>query len=740
MNNLSENLISSVGLSNIKRRRFEGLLHDICIADYLYEKNGTVIARYVLIECTYQEFQNVFCRDSNFYEDVIQVVFFECFNTDLCWNIYQICIMSELEYGKVSKSEMLAYEADTDYTRKLLIPYTKFTSTIPVGRIKIEHKIVKWDEISPKLEWQRELERRGLGFCGEEYVEKQLEEYIKTGKYTQVLDENRNLYKKNNINNIVSIFIPNSFRKNCFVREERLEFGKVNMISGKNGSGKTSILEGIELVITGTVRKAMGIYKYYKDVPGIYCLINNGQKIKKPGDSKEILRRAKTWYHKSNKGEEKLNSDFHLYNYFMTIDTFILSYLGDKKNLGDQFFQILFGEESLNYYENMKKYLENIYSLIESSSMRLQDMNQMMKSCGNFKAEIKQAERDYFEKLKMYSGKSNENKSIEEIESCIKKCMEICQVIENVSALCLYNDVSECLLDVERIENEITELKKSLRKNKNRQIIESDSAELRGEEIKLRADLGLKTKVLPVFKKTLQSAEMINALYTEANKIIDLEGNNFQIKDIYNICYSLNESLSDWHTAQEQKNEWETKIAREQIKLDRLNFIKTQLNKLREPEYFLKKYVGNNIKQISDLFLLLQSPKEFDGLAFSQDAELVGVRGKETIPLHMMSSGQRVAAVMALFFSVHLSADCIPKIILLDEPISHIDELNILSLFDFLREMVLQYDRQLFFTTSTKEIGRLFERKFSFLKEDFKGFYFERKGIGRTEIKCKSGQ
>ena len=74
MNNLSENLISSVGLSNIKRRRFEGLLHDICIADYLYEKNGTVIARYVLIECTYQEFQNVFCRDSNFYEDVIQVV------------------------------------------------------------------------------------------------------------------------------------------------------------------------------------------------------------------------------------------------------------------------------------------------------------------------------------------------------------------------------------------------------------------------------------------------------------------------------------------------------------------------------------------------------------------------------------------------------------------------------------------------------------------------------------------
>ena len=150
--------------------------------------------------------------------------------------------------------------------------------------------------------------------------------------------------------------------------------------------------------------------------------------------------------------------------------------------------------------------------------------------------------------------------------------------------------------------------------------------------------------------------------------------------------------------------------------------------------------MGNNIKQISDLFLLLQSPKEFDGLAFSQDAELVGVRGKETIPLHMMSSGQRVAAVMALFFSVHLSADCIPKIILLDEPISHIDELNILSLFDFLREMVLQYDRQLFFTTSTKEIGRLFERKFSFLKEDFKGFYFERKGIGRTEIKCKSGQ
>lgn len=740
MNNLSKKLIYSVGLSNVQQKRYEELLCDIVIADYIYNKTQIIIAKYVFVECNYQEFKKVLCKNSDFYEDVIQPIFFECYNTDLCWNIYQVCIMSDLEYGKVSKDEILAYEADTDFTRKLLIPCTKFVNTIPVGRIKIEYKSAKGNDNSPKDEWDRELERNGLGFCGKEFEERRLEEYLETGVWLQNSDENRKLYKRNNINNIVNIFIPGSFRKNCFVNDECLEFGKVNMISGKNGSGKTSILEGIELVITGTVRKAMGIYKYYKDVQGIYCTINSDQKIKRPNDSKEILRRAITWYHKSDKLEENLNSDFHLYNYFMTVDTFILSYLGDKENLGNQFFQVLFGEETLHYYENIKKYLENIEALEESTNKYLQDMNQMLESCGNFEPELSHAEKAFFENAKIYCTKFNTHQKIEEIEACIKRCMDISQKIENDNAICSLKNISSYLPELKQLHEEIKELNDALEINEKKRKKSVYSSKLYGENLRLINELKLKEKALPIMEKTKQNDELINELYREAEKIIDLEARKFQIKDINFICQRLSELLIDWHIVQEKKVEWGVKIDIEHKKGETLKFMKDQLSSLRKPEYFLKNYVGNNIKQISDLFLLLQSPKEFDGLAFTQDAELVGVRDKETIPLHMMSSGQRVAAVMALFFSVHLSADCIPKIILLDEPISHIDELNILSLFDFLRELVIQYDRQLFFTTSTKEVGRLFERKFSFLKEDYKGFYFERKGVGRTEIECKSNK
>ncbi len=99
----------------------------------------------------------------------------------------------------------------------------------------------------------------------------------------------------------------------------------------------------------------------------------------------------------------------------------------------------------------------------------------------------------------------------------------------------------------------------------------------------------------------------------------------------------------------------------------------------------------------------------------------MGYRGKEAIPVSQMSTGQRTALVLSVFFQMNLTADYTPAFLLLDEPVANIDDLNILALIDFLREFVIIHHRQIIVTTANQNVAKLFRRKFSakFLAQTF---------------------
>ena len=67
------------------------------------------------------------------------------------------------------------------------------------------------------------------------------------------------------------------------------------------------------------------------------------------------------------------------------------------------------------------------------------------------------------------------------------------------------------------------------------------------------------------------------------------------------------------------------------------------------------------------------------------------------------------------------------KILLIDDPIAHVDDLNCLSFLDYLRDVALQGKRQIFFATANEKIASLFERKFDFLGSvDFRKYVLAR--------------
>jgi ABC-type lipoprotein export system ATPase subunit len=70
---------------------------------------------------------------------------------------------------------------------------------------------------------------------------------------------------------------------------------------------------------------------------------------------------------------------------------------------------------------------------------------------------------------------------------------------------------------------------------------------------------------------------------------------------------------------------------------------------------------------------------------------------------------------LSLFLAQNAQLRTAPPLILIDDPIAHVDDLNCLSFLDYLREVVIAGDRQVVFATANDKLAALFERKFDFL-------------------------
>lgn len=132
--------------------------------------------------------------------------------------------------------------------------------------------------------------------------------------------------------------------------------------------------------------------------------------------------------------------------------------------------------------------------------------------------------------------------------------------------------------------------------------------------------------------------------------------------------------------------------------------------------------ISEHITNIEEIFKLLICSDEYSSLQVQED-EIVAIRccDGEKVKMSKMSTGQKVCLALAFMFALFLSNETAPNVIMLDEPVAHLDDLHMLNLLDLLRRFALA-DTQIFFTTANPNVANLFRRKFSYLEDDF-GFY-----------------
>jgi DNA repair exonuclease SbcCD ATPase subunit len=137
-------------------------------------------------------------------------------------------------------------------------------------------------------------------------------------------------------------------------------------------------------------------------------------------------------------------------------------------------------------------------------------------------------------------------------------------------------------------------------------------------------------------------------------------------------------------------------------------------------ESAMESTLQQNRASVEEIFSRIHSPAEFKGIG-SNWTSLIRKDGTES-KLSQISTGQRAAFALSIFLSQNAQlGKQAPPVILIDDPIAHVDDLNSLSFLDYLRELVLMHDRQIYFATASDKLATLFERKFDFLgEEDFR--------------------
>ncbi|MDB5870597.1 MAG: double-strand break repair Rad50 ATPase [Ramlibacter sp.] len=192
------------------------------------------------------------------------------------------------------------------------------------------------------------------------------------------------------------------------------------------------------------------------------------------------------------------------------------------------------------------------------------------------------------------------------------------------------------------------------------------------------------------------------------------------------------ESANDSALAKESKTILDLSKSAEEsrIKIGYLNEAHTLLGELKKQSSdgeLAARILSENASEIARVFGSIHMPNEFDIGSKSGKLRIVRRQSGAEVELGEMSTGQRAAYALALFLAMNTRLQPGPPVVLFDDPVAHVDDINVLSFLDHLRALVTEGKRQIFFATADSKLAGLFRQKFRFLgNEQFREILLRR--------------
>lgn len=171
-----------------------------------------------------------------------------------------------------------------------------------------------------------------------------------------------------------------------------------------------------------------------------------------------------------------------------------------------------------------------------------------------------------------------------------------------------------------------------------------------------------------------------------------------------------------------------------QVRLNRVNSARQVIDDLTRGQsgrLLAEQVLRENASSIASTFEKIHAPNEFDVQVDGTADDTLRIVRRSTgrkVELDEMSSGQRAAYALSLFLAMNERLRTGPRVLIFDDPVSHVDDINTLSFLDHLRDISLTRMRQIFFATADTKLAGLLVRKFGFLGGQFKHIELEREG------------
>ena len=83
----------------------------------------------------------------------------------------------------------------------------------------------------------------------------------------------------------------------------------------------------------------------------------------------------------------------------------------------------------------------------------------------------------------------------------------------------------------------------------------------------------------------------------------------------------------------------------------------------------------------------IHAPREFSKIQILEDDVMLVRKNGSTASLRQLSTGQRTALAISVFLVMNSMLRNGPRLLIFDDPVTYVDDLNLLSFLDHLREL-----------------------------------------------------
>ena len=267
----------------------------------------------------------------------------------LQWNYYLFLLNNQL-----SENEILGIENDDKYARKYVLNEEEFVDFFKINETQ---KLTQPNIVS---EWKKALEEVDLQevYTDQTYVS--VYERFASNKTIKDVAPRRSKGdgQVKTIQFINKLILKDNYRAYPKTIRE-FHFGKVNLIKGINGVGKTSVFEGIELMLCG---KSFRNVNQPNPNGCLEAVFNNATKADLyQGTNKTIYQsRDLKWYSSTyNRGNNLYNS-FNRFNYFNADAAHSFASSKTESDVMDALYSIVLGPEFGYIQERCAKMIDRI--------------------------------------------------------------------------------------------------------------------------------------------------------------------------------------------------------------------------------------------------------------------------------------------------------------------------------------------------------------------------------------------